>query len=89
MFNLVPLPPEIAQQVFVPLTAEELARIPELYEKSECKPSQDLLPARPLSGERARVLKPSLKEMMQSMVLSDPNGNNSSSMQTRTLTTAE
>lgn len=73
-FNLMPLPPQIAAQVFVPLTEEERARLPPLWEPSECKPSQELLPANP-EEERQRVLRPSLKEMFMSASKMDSNGN--------------
>lgn len=73
VFNLMPLPPEVAAQIFVPLTEEEKSRLPSLWEPSECKPSQELLPVH--TDERPRVLRPTLKEMMMSMDKTDTNLN--------------
>lgn len=67
VFNLMPLPLELINQIFVPLNEEEKSRLPSLYEKSECKPSQELLPKHP-APHRERKLRPTKKEMLASIL---------------------
>jgi len=65
VFNLVPLPEEVAKQIFIPLNTEEMARLPILWENSECKPSQELLPKN-LELVRERKLRPTVTEIIDS-----------------------
>ena len=62
-FNLMPLPEHVIKQIFVPLTDEEMRRLPPLWEKSECKPSQELLPCHPEPTQQ-RILKPTRGDIM-------------------------
>ncbi|KAF6031584.1 hypothetical protein EB796_010109 [Bugula neritina] len=65
VFNLVPLPEEVAKQIFIPLNKEEMTRLPILWENSECKPSQELLPKNP-EPMRGRKLRPTVTEIIDS-----------------------
>lgn len=66
VFNLMPIPAEAIEKIFVPLTDEEKSRLPQVWEKSECQPSQELLPANE-EPQRKRILRPSPKEIMASI----------------------
>lgn len=65
VFNLIPVPPEVVEKIFVPLTEEEIARVPIEWEPAECKTSQHFLPVTP-TKKIQRVLRPTMKEMMMS-----------------------
>ena len=69
-FNLMPLPKQVIEQIFVPLTEEERSRLPPLWEKAECKPSQELLPRNP-QPSRQRNLRPTPDEMFLSVAQED------------------
>ncbi|KAF6031393.1 hypothetical protein EB796_010308 [Bugula neritina] len=58
VFNLVPIPEEIASSIFIPLNEEEMSRLPPLWEKSECKPSQELLPRSPELVQKRHLRQP-------------------------------
>jgi len=66
VFNLVPIPEEIASSIFIPLNEEEMSRLPPLWEKSECKPSQELLPRSPELVQK-RHLRPTMEEILDSL----------------------
>ncbi|XP_067937760.1 FAD-dependent oxidoreductase domain-containing protein 2-like [Watersipora subatra] len=65
VFNLTPLPEEVIGQVFVPLNEEERSRLPPLWEKSECKPSQELL-SKTQQPQKIRNLRPTEEEVLNS-----------------------
>jgi len=70
-YDLLPLPPDVAKQIFIPLTKEEKSLIPTLWQPSECKPSQDLSPP----GQPSyRVLKPDMADMMRSLDIHHSSG---------------
>ena len=63
-FNLIPMPEHIIKEIFVSLTDEEMKRLSLLWEKTKCKPSQELLP-RTTDPSQQHVLKPTREEMKQ------------------------
>jgi len=86
VYDLLPLPAEVAKQIFIPLTPEERAQIPPLWEPSECKPSQDLgAPVQPPH----RVLKPDMAELMQSMRVHHSEEKRAPAIPSKQLLTAE
>ena len=71
-YNLMPLPEHIIRQIFVPLSEEEMKRLPPLWEKSECKPSQELLP-RHTVPQQQRILKPTREDIIASVLTNNDN----------------